>query len=111
MARGRSGQHQHLRQGDDVASARIKACAAEDNSPAVDDLFDDSVDQRRLMDAFGSLRVPRHLFKFMYRLFTTHCNAHSDEQPVWQISSGTFESVLALYQRDQDALDRGVGAG
>jgi hypothetical protein len=95
----------------DVAAARITACAAEGTSPGVADLFDDSIDQRRLMDAFGSLRVPRHLFKFMYRLFTTHCNAHSDEKPEWRISSGTFESVLALYQRDQDALDRGVGAG
>jgi hypothetical protein len=55
--------------------------------------------------------VPRHLFKFLYRLFTTHCNAHSDDNPVWQIPVGTFESVLAIYQRDQDALDRGVGAG
>ena len=61
--------------------------------------------------AFAGLRVPRHLFKFMYRLFTEHCNAHSDENPVWQIGSGTFEAVLAVYQRDQDAFDRGVGAG
>lgn len=95
----------------DVANARIKACAGDGNSPAVADLFDDTIDEHRLMDAFGALRVPRHLFKFMYRLFTTHCNAHSDESPVWQISSGTFESVLALYQRDQEAFDRGVGAG
>jgi len=95
----------------DVAAARFQACAAEGNSPELADLFESSIDRRRLMDAFASLRVPRHLFKFMYRLFTTHCNAHSDESPVWQISSGTFESVLALYQRDQDAFDRGVGAG
>jgi len=95
----------------DVANARIKACAAEGGSPALAGLFDASIDRPRLTEAFGSLRVPRHLFKFMYRLFTAHCNAHSDENPVWRISSGTFESVLALYQRDQDAFDRGVGAG
>jgi hypothetical protein len=94
-----------------VANARIKGCALEGSSPVLGDLFDESIDEKRLMDAFAALRVPRHLFKFMYRLFTTHCNAHSDEAPVWQISSGTFESVLALYQRDQDAFDRGVGAG
>jgi hypothetical protein len=47
----------------------------------------------------------------MYRLFTTHCNAHTEDKPVWQISAATFESVLALYQRDQDAFERGVGAG
>ena len=95
----------------DVANARIGACASDGGSPTLAALFDDSVDRNRLTAAFGSLRVPRHLFRFMYRLFTAHCNAHSDENPAWKISSGTFESVLALYQRDQDAFDRGVGAG
>jgi hypothetical protein len=95
----------------DMALARIKACATDGGSPTLTSLFDQNVDQHRLIDAFASLRVPRHLFKFMYRLLTAHCNAHSDDNPVWQISNGTFESVLALYQRDQDAFDRGVGAG
>ncbi len=94
----------------DMANARIAACAAEGRSPKTTDLFD-GVDAHRLIDAFGTLRVPRHLFKFMYRLFTAHCNAHTDEEPSWKISAATFESVLALYQRDQDAFDRGVGAG
>jgi hypothetical protein len=95
----------------DMAVARIKACAIDGSSPSLTAIFDPGIDQRRLIDAFAGLRVPRHLFKFMYRLFTAHCNAYSDENAVWQISSGTFESVLALYQRDQDAFDRGVGAG
>jgi hypothetical protein len=55
--------------------------------------------------------VPRHLFKFFYRLFAQHCNAHTEETPNWKISSQTFETTLALYLRDQDAFDRGVGAG
>ena len=38
-------------------------------------------------------------------------DTHTEEQPVWKISGATFESVLALYGRDQDASDRGVGAG
>jgi len=95
----------------DVAGARVAACAAEGSSPTLADFFDGSIDSRRLVSAFGTLRVPRSLFKFMYRLFTAHCNAHSDADPVWQISSGTFESVLALYQRDQEAMERGLGAG
>lgn len=95
----------------DVANSRIDACAADGHSPALADLFEETIDQRRLMDAFGSLRVPRHLFKFMYRLITTHCNAYSDADPTWRIPPSTFESVLALYQRDQDAFDRGEGAG
>ncbi|MFZ5832066.1 MAG: hypothetical protein ACOY3P_18435 [Planctomycetota bacterium] len=95
----------------DVAGARLKACAKPGESPSLAAFFDDSVDKRRLLDAFATLRVPRNLSKFMYRLLAAHCNAHSDDQPVWKIGSGTFESVLALYQRDQDAFDRGVGAG
>jgi len=94
----------------DMANARIAACAADGQTPRITDLFED-MDEHRLMQSFGTLRVPRHLFKFMYRLLTAHCNSHSAEQPVWRISAATFESVLALYQRDQDAFDRGVGAG
>jgi hypothetical protein len=95
----------------DLASARLKACALPGCTPALADLFDESIDQRRLMSALRGLRVPRHLFKFMYRLFVAHCNAYTDEAPCWRISSERFESVLALYSRDQDAFDRGLRAG
>ena len=95
----------------DVANARLKACAADGRSPSLRDLFDDGVDDRRLITALRSLRVPRHLFKFLYRAFVAHSSAHTDENPAWKISGETFESVLALYQRDQDAFDRGMGAG
>lgn len=95
----------------DLAQARLEACAVDGASPQLTDLFEESVDQRRLIEAFGSLRVPRHLFKFLYRLMITHTNAHTDDAPVWRIARETFETVLALYQRDMDAADRGLGAG
>lgn len=94
----------------DLANARVKACAMPDQSPALKDLFEPAVNERRLMDAFRTLRVPRHLFKFMYRLFVAHCNAYTDDQPGWKISGERFESTLALYHRDQDAVDRGMRA-
>ncbi len=95
----------------DVANARLKACAVDGRTPTLRDLFDESVDDRRLITALRTLRVPRHLFKFLYRAFVSHSNAYTDDNPSWKISDGTFESVLALYQRDQDAFDRGMGAG
>jgi hypothetical protein len=95
----------------DVASARVKACAVPGSNPALRDLFDPAITDRRLVDAFRGLRVPRHLFKFMYRLMVAHCNAYTDDAPSWTISSQHFESVLALYSRDQDAFDRGLRAG
>ncbi len=95
----------------DVANARLRACALPGMNPSLRDLFDESITERRLMDAFRGLRVPRHLFKFLYRIFVAHCNAYTDDAPVWKVTSERFESVLALYSRDQDAFDRGLKAG
>jgi len=94
----------------DVTDARIKACAAEGAAPSMQKLFDEAIDSRRLQDALAGLRVPRRLFKFMYRLITTHCHAYTEQEPQWRISAPMFESVLAVYLRDQDAADRGMGA-
>jgi hypothetical protein len=95
----------------DVANARLQACAKDGAKPNIRALLSDGVSERRLIDSFRQLRVPRHLFRFLYRLLVAHSNAHTDEQPVWQISPETFESTLAIYLRDQDAFDRGRGAG
>lgn len=95
----------------DVANDRLRACALEGRSPNLRELLDETISEQRLIDALRSLRVPRHAFKFLYRLLMAHAGAHTDEKPVWRIPSGTFEAALALYQRDQDAFDRGVGAG
>lgn len=95
----------------DLAATRIKSCAASGAQPTVDTFFAQELNRARLIAAFKQLRVPRHLFKFFYRLFIQHCNAYTDEAPTWKISGETFETVLALYLRDQDAFDRGVGAG
>jgi hypothetical protein len=95
----------------DLANARLKACALPGRTPNLAELLDESIDHGRLVNAMRSLRVPRHLFKFLYRLLVTHTNSHSDDNPAWRISRETFETVLALYQRDQDAYERGVGAG
>jgi hypothetical protein len=95
----------------DVANARLRACAVDGKLPTLRNLFDDAVSDRRLIEALRGLRVPRHLFKFLYRTFVAHSNKYTDENPQWTISAETFESELALYQRDQDAFERGVGAG
>ncbi len=101
----------------DVANARIRACTnaaspsrAGSRGPTLRDLLDESISERQLIDALRSLRVPRNLFKFMYRVLVAHCNAHTEEDPAWRIPAPLFESTLSLYRRDQDAFDRGVGA-
>jgi hypothetical protein len=95
----------------DLANARIRSCGADGQQPTLRSLLDDSITDQRLIDAFRALRVPRHLFKFLYRLLVAHCNAHTDDKPAWQIPRETFEATLAVYSRDQDAVDRGLQAG
>ncbi len=95
----------------DLANARIRSCGVDGQQPTLRSLLDDSITDQRLIDAFRALRVPRHLFKFLYRLLVAHCNAHTDERPVWRVPKETFEATLAVYSRDQDAVDRGLQAG
>ena len=95
----------------DVANARLQACAAEGASPQLRSFLEEGLSDQRLIDAMRGLRTPRHLFKFLYRLFVSHCNSYADVDPVWKISPQTFEASLALYSRDQEAFERGLGAG
>lgn len=94
----------------DLANARLAACAQPPAKPTLRTLIDPAVTETRLAEALRSLRTPRHLFKFLFRLISTHCNHHPDSDPVWSVGPQTFESVLAVYGREQAAIDRGLSA-
>jgi hypothetical protein len=86
----------------DLSRARMLACAAENQTPEPKDLFSDEVSYERLLSAFQSLRVPRHLCRLLYRVLVDHCNRHTDAQPEFRIKGETFESALAVYSRDTE---------
>ena len=86
----------------DLARARMIACSGDAASAEPKDLFEDDVSYERLLSAFQSLRVPRHLFRFLYRVLVDHCNRYTDAEPQFKIKTETFESVLAVYTRDND---------
>lgn len=92
----------------DLADARLAACSSESSPTALRDLLDDDLSDERLMDVMRSLRTPRHLFKFLYRLISSHCNAHTNRAPVWRIPRERFETEFAVYSRDQATVDRGL---
>ncbi len=93
----------------DLTNDRLRACAADGKTPTITDFFDPSLDHRRLVDAFAKLKVPRHLFKFLYGLFGQHVNKYTEAAPVWKIPEATFEAALSLYLRDRDAAERNLG--
>ncbi|GAF81776.1 unnamed protein product, partial [marine sediment metagenome] len=94
----------------DLANCRLDACAVDGQAPDLRSMFAEEVSDQRMIDAFGSLRVPRNLFKFLYRVIVAHCNSHTDADPVWSIPRETFEATLAVYSREQAAVDRGLSA-
>jgi hypothetical protein len=86
----------------DLARARMLACAEPGRTPEPKDLFAD-LDYGRMISAFNSLRVPRHLFRFLYRVLVDHCNRYTDSNPEFKIRAETFETVLAVYSREIDS--------
>lgn len=94
----------------DLANARLAACSKVDPPTVLRSLFAPEISDQRLIDAFRGLRVPRNLFKFLYRLIVAHCNNHTDSDAVWQVPRETFESQLAVFAREQAAVDRGLSA-
>jgi hypothetical protein len=96
----------------DVANQRLRACQKDGAGKAtLRKLFSDNIQDRRLIDVLREMRVPRHMFKFMHQLLVAHSNAHTEDEPVWQITPETFEATLALFRREQEAYDRGLRAG
>jgi len=96
----------------DVANDRIRACAKLAEKPlSIKDLFDGSISEQELIGVFDRLRAPRHLFKFLYRLFIEHCSKYTEDTPTWKIQRDTMQSTLALFMRDLEAYDQKLGTG
>ena len=85
-----------------LVSARMAACATEDEKPTLRDLLDSSISEPRLISALQSLRTPRALFRFLFRLVVEHCKRAKISEPEFKISSDLFESTLAVFQSESN---------
>lgn len=87
----------------DLARNRMAACAVEGRSPEPRDLFSDSISYERLLSVFQGLKVPRNLFRFLWRVLVEHSNKYTDAAPKYKIDSDTFESALAVFTRELES--------
>ena len=87
----------------DMANSRLQACASNGKPVSISSFFSKTISHNQLIDSFRSLRVPRHLHKFLYHLLVAHCNSHTDQDPSWEVSKEMFETELAMYHRDLEA--------
>lgn len=97
----------------DMATNRIRACltAEADHNITIRSFFADDVTSEDLIGRFARLRVPRHLFRFLYRLLTEHCNRATEDNPSWHISRSVLDTTMETYARELEAMDRGLGTG
>lgn len=96
----------------DLANDRIRACSGGSSKSAkLKDWFDDAITEPELVSTIARLRVPRHLFKFLHRLVVDHCHRYTDDNPRWKIGREELQSTFAVYLRDLEAFDRGLGTG
>ncbi|MBM4074493.1 MAG: hypothetical protein FJ267_02465 [Planctomycetes bacterium] len=97
----------------DLANDRIRASNNSQSPSAtkLKDWFEEAVTEPELVSTLARLRVPRHLFKFLHRLLVEHCHRYTDESPRWNIGRETLHAVMAVYMRDLEAYDRGLGTG
>jgi hypothetical protein len=97
----------------DLANDRIRA--SNPHNPAetskLKAWFEEAITEPELVSTLARLRVPRHLFKFLHRLLVEHCHRYTDDSPRWEIGRETLQSTLAVYMRDLEAHDRGLGTG
>jgi hypothetical protein len=85
----------------DVVVARMQGCANPGTHPSITAMLDSTISEQRLLAAFQSLRTPRSLFRFLYKLVTEHCKRHRSVEPQFQISTEVFESTLAVHLSEQ----------
>jgi len=88
----------------DLVNSRMRACSLDGRQPEPRDLFVEAISYQRLLNVFQSLRVPRHLFRFLYRVLAEHCNRYTDAHPKYQIDVETFEAVYAVYSCEVEPL-------
>jgi hypothetical protein len=84
----------------DLVTARMRACAKPGAQPEPTALFEPSINSARLVSAMRDLRVPRNLFRFLYRVVSEHCKQYTSAEPEYQIAASTFESTLAVCREE-----------
>jgi hypothetical protein len=93
----------------DLANERLRKCATDGTEGApLRDLLDPTIRDDEIINYFDRMRIPRNLFKFMFRLLNNHCMDHTGDRPVRQIDRDTWVRTRAAFDKD---MDRAMIAG
>jgi hypothetical protein len=91
----------------DLINSRLLACStASEPRVNLNALLDEAVTDADMMNWLGQLKIPRHAFKFMHELIAKHCQSHTDEHPLYQISRDTFIECRTNFSRSLEEYER-----
>jgi hypothetical protein len=99
---------------EDMVNDRLGACAiASDGKPkpTLRDLLEERITDEEINNHLTQLQIPRHVFKFLYQLFMTHCNQYAQGSPQWKITRETFLTTWAVFSRDLHRYEQGLIMG
>lgn len=97
---------------EDLINDRLRACTESGSPPpTLRTLLDERISDGELTTYLAQLKIPRHVFKFMYQLLMTHCNSHTESNPEWRISRETFTTTWAVFNRDLQRYEQGLIMG
>jgi len=79
----------------DLCTARFRNCQKSDAERIgqLNDLFDDEVDERDLVDALDQMHQPRDAFKFLYAVILRHCQNTTGDTGQYKIPKLTLDFV------------------
>jgi hypothetical protein len=94
---------------EDLVNDRLKVCTSDGQpSPTLRSLLDEGITDSEITSYLEQMKIPRHVFKFMYQLLTTHCNNHTEARPEWKISRETFVMTWATFRQSLQRYERGL---
>ena len=79
----------------DLCTSRFRNCQSEgtERIGQLNDLFEDDVDERYLVDALDQMHQPRDAFKFLYAVIQRHCQNTTGETGNYKIPKLTLDFV------------------
>jgi len=96
----------------DLCSWRFKNCQQGEGGETLplEDIFDEDVESKYLIDALDQMHQPRDAFKFLYAVVVEHCRNTPGSSEDYQISKATLDYVRREQSQRVVDLYRGVAS-
>ncbi len=94
---------------EDLVNDRLKACSTNGQAPpTLRTLINPELSDSEITNFLEQMKIPRHVFKFLYQLLSTHCNTYTDAKPEWTVTRETFMITWSAFRQNLQRYERGL---